>query len=89
MHAKTWRVDVYIFEEEGDVTRARAVLIGDAAEPLTGHGVSRRNPHDSEVPEIGDEVATARALRHIGDQLLGLADADIEQMTGSPSSLGG
>jgi hypothetical protein len=34
------------------------------------------------VPEIGDEVAVARALRHLADQLLATAEGDIEELTG-------
>jgi hypothetical protein len=34
------------------------------------------------VPEIGDEVAVARALRHLADTLMATAETDIEAVTG-------
>jgi hypothetical protein len=34
------------------------------------------------VPEIGGEVAVARALRHLADQLLDTAAQDVEAVTG-------
>ena len=33
-------------------------------------------------PHIGDEVAVARALRHLADQLIATAEHDIEEATG-------
>lgn len=42
----------------------------------------RRNPSDVDVPEIGDEVAAARALRRLADRLLGVASDDIEAIEG-------
>src|SRR5512132_2794720 len=34
-------------------------------------GETRRNPSDVDVPEIGDEVTAARALRRLADRPLG------------------
>lgn len=87
MHTKTWHVDVYISEEDDDTTRARAVLRTGEARGLSATGLARRNPHDAEVAEIGDELATARALTHLADQLLGSARDDITASTGVPASL--
>ena len=39
------------------------------------------------VSEIGDEVAVARALRHLADQLLETAAKDIEAVTGKEAHL--
>ena len=69
MHAKQWTVDVFV-SEDGNNTNARAVLHGDSAEVISGTGFARRNPHDPSVPEIGDELAVARALRNLADHLL-------------------
>jgi hypothetical protein len=33
-----------------------------------------------DVPEIGEEVAVARALRHLADRLLATASDDISQI---------
>ena len=47
---------------------------------LDNRGETRRNPSDVDVPEIGDEVAAARALRRLADRLLGVASDDIEMI---------
>ncbi len=77
MHAKTWDVHIHI-SEEGDLTRARAVLLSDARPPLETSGTARRNPVDRSVPEIGDELATARALSGLAHALLDVTAHDIE-----------
>ncbi|HEX3003304.1 MAG: DUF1876 domain-containing protein [Angustibacter sp.] len=71
----TWHVTLNVFDHE-DGTAAHAVLTtGDGT--VEGHGHARRNPHDLDVPEIGDEVAAARALHDLGVELLKLASRDI------------
>ena len=50
--------------------------------PLDSRGETRRNPSDVDVPEIGDEVAAARALCRLADRLLGVASDDIEAIEG-------
>ena len=86
MHIKQWRVDVFV-SEEGDVTKARAVLVGDSATGLTGGGTAWRNPRDPAVPEIGDEVAAGRALAALSRQVLDAAARDIERS--APEDFGG
>jgi hypothetical protein len=76
MHVKTWHVAVFIDEEE-DQTHTRAELTTDA-NVLTGHGIARRRASDSDVPEIGDELSTARALADLANQLLEAGAADLE-----------
>lgn len=84
--AKHWTVDVYIYES-GPATSAQAVLHGEAPQPLASSGRAKRNPDDRDVPEIGDEVAVARALRHLADRLLGTAAGDIAAVEGHPVTL--
>ena len=80
--SKHWRVDIYIDEHTDDRrTRAEARLHHPDATGLIGEGVARRNPHDTEVPEIGDELAVARALSDLAHRLLDAAASDIEQIT--------
>lgn len=86
MHTKTWHVDVYIDEDE-ETTYARAVLTGDAPRPVESTGTARRNPADRDVPEIGDELATARALSAMSQNLIDLAVRDIEDFEGRPVHL--
>jgi len=74
---KNWRVDLYLFEQDAGTT-AHAVLHTGAATELDSRGEAHRKPRDVDVPEIGDEVAAARALRRLADRLLGAASADIE-----------
>ena len=78
---RDWTVRVSIFEA-GDDTDAHVVLLSDAPTHLTASGHSHRGSKDTLVPEIGDEVAVARALRHLADELLRSAALDIETLTG-------
>lgn len=78
---KTWRVQVSVVET-GDNTRASALLISDQSGELRGQGDSHRSPRDLPKGAIGDEVAVARALRHLADSLLARAESDIEAATG-------
>jgi Rv2632c-like/Domain of unknown function (DUF1918) len=79
-HVKTWRVEVSLFES-GDDTTAHAVLVAEVP-GIDATGRAYRHPHDPDVPEIGDEVAVARALRRLSDRLLGVAADDIAALEG-------
>ena len=83
---KTWTVTVLI-EEERDTTRADAVLHSRDDTQLRGTGRARRNPKDRDIPEIGDELATSRALADLAHQLLDAAAGDIEDALGQPAAL--
>lgn len=73
-----WKVRLFLSEENG-TTKARAVLdTGEAA--LTGRGLARCSPDDSDIPEIGDELAAGRALGDLAQQLLGIAERDIHDV---------
>jgi hypothetical protein len=78
---KKWTVDIFLDEyEDNRTTRAEARLhTGDPAD-VRGIGRSWRNPHDPNVPEIGDELAAARALADLAERLRGTAAFDIEAM---------
>lgn len=82
-HTTTWSVEIFIYED-GDDTTAKAKLVTDTGpsrrHTVTGQGKARRNPADLTVPEIGDEVAVARALRHLADALLRTASDDIAEV---------
>lgn len=83
---KQWTVQLVIDEHEGTQTRAEARLeTGD--NQLTGVGVARLNPADRDVPEIGDELAVARALSELSHQLLHAAESDIGGITAKPVHL--
>jgi hypothetical protein len=86
MQVKTWHVEVFIDEIDGR-TDARAVLHTGVPEHKEGRGVALLSPHDADVPEIGDEVATARALHSLADALLGTAADDISGFQDEPVHL--
>jgi Domain of unknown function (DUF1876) len=81
---KTWTVQVDIDEHE-DRTRAVARLRTDGDQSLTATGLARLNPADRNVPQIGDELAAARALSELSHRLLDVAARDIEQSSGVPA----
>ncbi len=76
-----WRVDLTVLEVDGR-TQAEAILFTDIGSRGRGVGRADLSPDDYDVPEIGDELAVARALRRLSDGLLGVASGDIEAMTG-------
>ncbi len=80
---KRWNVAIEIDEQDGR-TRAVARLEGGAAE-LTGVGLARRSPEDPDVPQIGDELAVARALSELSHHLLDATASDIERVTHQPA----
>jgi len=77
---KTWHVDIYIGEHEGQ-THAEARLRPTDDVTLAATGTARLNPDDRDVPEIGDELAAARALSELAHRLLHAAAEDIEAIT--------
>jgi hypothetical protein len=76
-----WEVRINIFGSDDD-TDAHVVLLADSPTHLSASGHSHRGRADASVPEIGDEVAVARALRRLADRLLETAVDDIEELTG-------
>jgi hypothetical protein len=83
---KQWQVVIDI-DEHDNRTRAVARLLTQDTEQLTGVGLARRNPADQDVPEIGDELAAARALSELSHNLLDAAAAEIEKITHRPAHL--
>lgn len=83
---KKWRVDIFIDEHDGR-TRAEARLHNPDETGLVGQGMARLNPRDANIPEIGDELAVARALSDLAHRLLDATATDIEQVTHQPAYL--
>lgn len=75
-----WTVDVYV-GEDGEDTYAEAALNDDVGNHVLGTGRATLNPADPDVPEIGDEIAVARALNDLGHRLLNTAATDLESVT--------
>ena len=60
------------FEEDPDHTEAWATLQTQVG-TFTGRGRARRNPIDLSVPLVGEELAAARALVALAEELRGAA----------------
>ena len=76
---KRWTIDIDI-DERAEVRRTCAearLRTGDPTD-MRGIGTSWRHPRDSEVPEVGDELAVARALADLAEKLRAAAAGDIE-----------
>jgi hypothetical protein len=90
IRSRCWTVEIAIDEHAGEgSTHALARLCTQSGTYLRGDGTSWRNPHDAEVPEIGDELAVARALSDLAHQLLDAAGDGIEQLTDRPGRVRG
>lgn len=85
-HGRSWRVDIELVVS-GDDTAAHAVLVAEAPKQVDGHGQAHRSPGDRVAPEIGDEVAVARALRQLSDRLLETASSDLSGIEGRDVTL--
>lgn len=80
---KTWNAEISITEIESEV-RAEARLRGKDGGQMVGQGTARCNPADENVPDIGDELAVARAMSDLSHQLIQRAAHDIELRTARP-----
>ncbi|WP_338890284.1 DUF1876 domain-containing protein [Rhodococcus sovatensis] len=86
MEQHHWSVEVTI-DEHDNKTRAVARLRTRDDTCLTGVGHARKSPVDPNVPEIGDELATARALSDLAHRLLECCSKDLEQVVHEPVSM--
>ncbi|MDX8141424.1 DUF1876 domain-containing protein [Lentzea sp. NBC_00516] len=84
--AKKWTIEIHIDEHEAK-TRAEARLHTADPTHLVGVGYARLNPKDTDIPEIGDELAASRALTDLAHQLLDAAASDLEGVTHTPAQL--
>lgn len=81
-HTSEWKTHLYLFEEE-HTTKVR-VELDTGTTRLTGHGTARCNPTDKDVPEIGGELAAARALENLAEQLKRTAYGDMAAAGAAP-----
>lgn len=84
--AETWWVEIFVGETDG-VSTATAWLHTHGRTSLGARGTARLNPHDSDVPEIGYELAAARALSELANVILESAAQDIGGVTSEQVSV--
>jgi hypothetical protein len=80
MRTQEWTVIIDL-DEDLNVTHARATLRGADGVTVHADGSARRNPADAPIPEIGEELAAARALDHLAARLTDIAAKDIQDLT--------
>jgi hypothetical protein len=78
-------IEVNLVEDESQTEATAMVTIGDAQH--TGSGLAKRNPSDPNVPMIGEELATARALMDLSHKLVEAAATALEDHIGHPVTL--
>jgi hypothetical protein len=72
------------FEAREDEEHCDMVVHLDAGDrSLSGYGRSRRNPADPMVPQVGEELAAARALHDLANHLTEDAWGTIETFSSS------
>lgn len=62
-----WDVRLELREDSDHCEVIAHLDAGDRS--VSGTGRSRRNPHDPTMPQVGEELATARALYDLAHQL--------------------
>lgn len=75
---RTLTLNIELVEKEAETT-ADVTFTTEEGTVLTAHGIARRNPRDRDVPEIGDEIAVARALSEMAHKLLDVAASEISK----------
>lgn len=83
---RTWDLHVHIVERERETT-ADVLLTTDGGATITGRGTAHRNPRDTDMPEVGDELAVARALSQVTHKLLDAAAHRISRAEHRPVTL--
>lgn len=75
--SKVWTIPVEIAETADETQAVAKLAIG--SRDFAGFGMARRNPTDSAVPRIGEELAAARALSELSHKLMEEASRLIEE----------
>jgi hypothetical protein len=78
--AQTTTVQITLDEDEEHTEAHASLRLRDR--DFVGRGQARRNPHDPNVPVVGEELAVARALSELAHQLLAAAAESIEGFVG-------
>ena len=80
MHTMDWSIRI-LLDGDGDHTHARAMLTSRDGVSLHADGDADRNPGDAPIPEIGAELAAARALHFLADRLMDTAAHDVQNLS--------
>lgn len=83
--ANGWAVAVR-FTEDDDHTVALITLTA-GTRTFTARGSARRNPIDPNVPRVGEDLATARALSQLSHELISDAVRQLEAATHAPAGI--
>lgn len=75
---------------EKDEARTKAfVTLRAGRRTLLANGTARRNPVDPDLPQVGEDLAVARALSKLAHELLSDAVSQLEAVTQSPAGIPG
>jgi uncharacterized protein DUF1876 len=74
-----WNIDVKV-DQRTDGTRAEVRLADEAGNSFIGIGLARGDLHGVSVPQITGELAVARALTDVTEELLNAVAADIHSV---------
>lgn len=80
-----WHIEME-FQEEGDRTKAAALVRLPDGTEVRSHGYSTRHHADYPQPRVGEEVAGARALNDLAMQLLTKAHDELKDSVRVPDS---
>jgi hypothetical protein len=86
METNNWQIDVTFREDDVRTDATATIRLADGSE-LSSNGYARRNPSDPARPQIGEEIAAARALSHLVHELLDKAANELEDVTHEPVHL--
>ncbi len=73
---KVWSVEILIGEGSEETEAEAVVHLGERR--FAGWGRARRNPVDPQVPRVGEELASARALADLAHKLFEAAVEEID-----------
>ncbi|MFF9124293.1 DUF1876 domain-containing protein [Streptomyces sp. NPDC014889] len=79
-----WHIELE-FQEDGQHTRAAAMVRLPDGSEVRAHGRASRHRTDSDQPRVGEEIAGARALNELAMQLLTKAHGEIDEASGRTS----
>lgn len=82
---KSLNISVDLVEDERHTEATARIDI--AGTEYSGRGLARRAPEDPNVPMIGEELATARALADLSHRLVDAATQALEDKLGRPVTI--